>query len=80
VAAGRRGTLRGLVAAIGHGLSVVPMSAAVAVPITRHGLRHILGNVDEPYLALRLGFADPDEPGPDHTPRLPAGEILDIVS
>jgi nitroreductase len=68
------------VAAVEHGLSIVPMSAAVEIPVTRQSLRHVLGNVAEPYLAMRLGIADPDEPGPDHTPRLPAEQILDIVS
>jgi nitroreductase len=67
------------VAAIEHGLSIVPMSAAVEIPATRLSLRHILGDVAEPYLALRLGIADPDVPGPDHTPRLPIEQILDIV-
>jgi nitroreductase len=67
------------VAALEQGLSVVPMSAAVEIPITRQSLRHVLGNVAEPYLALRLGNADPDEPGPANTPRLPTEQILDIV-
>jgi nitroreductase len=67
------------VAAIEQGLSVVPMSAAVEIPVTRQSLRRVLGNVAEPYLALRLGIADSDEPGPDHTPRLPTEQILDVV-
>jgi nitroreductase len=67
------------VAALEQGLSIVPMSAAVEIPATRQSLRHILGNVAEPYLALRLGIADPAVPGPDHTPRLPVEQILDIV-
>jgi nitroreductase len=67
------------VAALEQGLSVVPMSAAVEIPITRQSLRHVLGNVAEPYLALRLGYADPDEPGPAHTPRLPTEHTLDIA-
>lgn len=69
----------GWVCALEHGLTVVPLSAAVEVPATRLSLRHILGNVAEPYLAMRLGIADPDEPGPPHTPRLPAEQILDLV-
>jgi nitroreductase len=66
------------VAAIEHGLSVLPLSAAVEVPVTRLSLRRILGYVAEPYLALRLGVADPDEPGPAHTPRLPVDQILEV--
>jgi nitroreductase len=68
------------VAAIAHGLSVVPLSAAVEIAVTRQSLRHILANVAEPYLALRLGIADPEEPWPGHTPRLPAEEILEVVA
>jgi nitroreductase len=68
------------VAAIEHGLSLVPMSAAVEVPATRQSLRRILGTVAEPYLALRLGIADSDEPGPGPTPRLPHAETVEIAS
>jgi nitroreductase len=67
------------IAAIEHGLSLVPLSAAVEVPTTRFTLRRILANVAEPYLALRIGNADPVIPGPEHTPRLPYDQILDIV-
>jgi nitroreductase len=66
------------VAAIEHGLSIVPMSAAVEIPATRQSLRHILGYVSEPYLALRLGLPDPSSPAPGPTPRLPVEQILDI--
>jgi hypothetical protein len=69
----------GWICALEYGLSVVPLSAAVEVPVTRQSLRRILGNVAEPYLALRLGVADPDEPGPARTPRLPTEQILDVV-
>ena len=67
------------VTAIEHGLSVVPLSAAVEIPTTRQSMRHILGYVAEPYLALRLGIAAADEPGPGATPRLPAVQILEVV-
>lgn len=67
------------IVALEHGLSVLPLSAAVEVPTTRLSLRHILANVAEPYLALRLGVADPDEPGPVHTPRLPVEQILELA-
>ncbi len=67
------------IAALEHGLSVLPLSAAVEVPVTRMSLRRVLANVAEPYLALRLGLADPDEPGPAHTPRLPAEQIVELA-
>jgi nitroreductase len=66
------------VAALEHGLSLVPMSAAVEIAATRQSLRRILGFVAEPYLALRLGVVDPAEPGPGPTPRLPSAETVDI--
>ncbi|GIH21094.1 hypothetical protein [Rugosimonospora africana] len=37
---------------------------------TRAVLRRMLSGLGEPYLLLRLGMADPDHPGPAHTPRL----------
>ncbi len=67
----------GWIVALEHGLSVLPLSAAVEVPATRLSLRRVLANVAEPYLALRLGVADPDEPGPPHTPRLPFEQIVE---
>jgi nitroreductase len=61
------------------GLSVVPLSAAVEVARTRRELRRLLGGVGHPYLALRLGYADPDHAGPPHTPRLPAERTVEVV-
>jgi nitroreductase len=66
-------------AAIEHGLSLLPLSAAVEVDGTRHALRHMLSNLGEPYLVLRLGMADPDHAGPPHTPRLPAEQVIELV-
>ena len=57
------------------GVSVLPMSAAAEVPATRAALRRLLSGLGEPYLALRLGIADPDRPAPG-TPRLPVERIL----
>lgn len=62
------------------GLSVVPLSGVVEVAHTRHVLRRLLSNLGYPYLVLRLGHADPDHPGPAHTPRLPAEQVIDVVS
>jgi nitroreductase len=66
-------------AAIEHGLSVLPLSAAVEVAETRQQLRRMLSNLGEPFLVLRVGVADPDEAGPPHTPRLPAEQVVEIV-
>jgi hypothetical protein len=66
------------VSAIQRGMSLLPMSAAVEIPATRQTMRLMLANLAEPYLAMRLGFADPDAPGPVHTPRLPVDEILEV--
>lgn len=59
------------------GVSVLPLSSVVEVPATRQVLRRILSGLGYPYLVLRLGTADPDYPGPPHTPRLPAAEVID---
>ena len=54
------------------------VSAAVEVPATRHMLRHLLAELGEPLLILRLGYADPDLGGTPQTPRLPADQVVDI--
>lgn len=59
------------------GASVLPLSAAVEVLTTRTALRRLISDMGWPYLVLRLGAADPDHAGPAHTPRLPAGQIVD---
>jgi nitroreductase len=66
-------------AAIEESLSVVPLSAAVEVPGTRRVLRHLLADVGEPFLVLRLGIPDPDHAGPPHTPRLPADQVVEVI-
>lgn len=59
------------------GVSVLPLSAAVEVADTRAALRHLLSDLGYPILVLRLGIADPDHPGPPHTPRLPSAQVVD---
>ena len=66
--------------ATGLDVSVLPLSAAVEVPETRRTLRRMLSDLGEPYLVLRLGIADPDHAGPPHTPRVPASQLVEIVS
>lgn len=53
-----------------HGIALVPLSAAAEQPSTRHQLRRILAGIGYPYLAIRLGIADPNHPPPPPTPRL----------
>ena len=65
--------------AIEHDVALVPLSAAVEIIETRLALRRMLADVGEPFLVLRLGLADPDHPGPSHTPRLPTDQVVEIV-
>jgi nitroreductase len=60
------------------GVSVVPLSGVVEVAGTWHTLRRLLAGLGHPYLALRLGIADPEQHGPPpRTPRLPAAQLVD---
>jgi nitroreductase len=60
------------------GVSVVPLSGVVEVAATSHTLRHLIAGLGYPYLALRLGIADPEQQGaPPRTPRLPATQVVD---
>jgi nitroreductase len=61
------------------GISVLPLSATIEVPVTRFTLRRLLADLGEPYLVLRLGRADPDHAGPPHTPRLPAEQTIEVA-
>jgi nitroreductase len=60
------------------GVSVVPLSGVVEVAGTWHTLRRLLAGLGHPYLALRLGIADPEQDGPPpRTPRLPVAQVVD---
>ncbi|WP_430503064.1 Acg family FMN-binding oxidoreductase [Micromonospora trifolii] len=59
------------------GVSVVPLSAAIEVTVTRETIRHLLSDLGHPYLVLRFGVLDHDTAGPSHTPRLPADQTVD---
>ncbi|GIJ81329.1 Acg family FMN-binding oxidoreductase [Micromonospora phaseoli] len=59
------------------GISMVPLSGVVEVPGTRQILRQVLAGMGHPYLALRIGVADPDHAGPPHTSRLPREQVVD---
>jgi hypothetical protein len=62
------------------GVSVLPLSAAVEVTGTRITLRRLLSGLGYPYLVLRLGMADPEHHGPPHTTRLPAQQVIEILT
>jgi nitroreductase len=59
------------------GVSVLPMSAAVEVAATRQAIRAIIASIGRPYLVLRLGTSNPDDPAAPHAPRLPADQIIE---
>jgi len=67
-------------AATEQGVSVLPFSAVIEVPSTREVLRRMLSGLGYPYLVLRLGIHQSAEPGPLHTPRLPAKQLIEVVA
>jgi nitroreductase len=62
-----------------HGLTLLPFSAPTEVGATRETLRRLLSGVGYPYIAIRLGAADPDHAGPPHTPRLTAAQTVEFA-
>jgi len=66
--------------AVDNGLTLAPFSAPVEVTSTREALRRLLAGIGHPYIAVRLGQADPAHHGPGPTPRLPAEQIVEVVS
>lgn len=61
-------------------IAVLPLSAAIETAAQRHALRRILGGVGYPYIAMRLGIADPDRAGSPRTPRLAPSETVEVVT
>lgn len=64
--------------AVDHGLTLLPFSAPTEIASTRLLVQRLVAHVGYPYLVVRLGVATADTV-PD-TPRLPAGETLDVRS
>jgi nitroreductase len=60
-------------------VTVLPISSPVEVPFTRQRLRYLLGDLGFPYVAVRLGHADPEHAGPAPTPRLGAEQVVEVV-
>ena len=48
-------------------------------PPSREALRRMLKPFDHPYLALRLGIADPATGAPPRTPRLPTAQLVEVL-
>jgi hypothetical protein len=61
-------------------IAVLPLSAAVETPASRHALRRILGGVGHPYLAFRIGIADPRQAMQPRAPRLAAHETVELTT
>lgn len=62
-----------------NGVSVVPFTAPMEISATRTILHQLLAGVGHPYLVLRMGTANPDEPVPAHPPRLEPSQTVEIV-
>jgi hypothetical protein len=58
-------------------VSVLPLSAVVAVPAARGTIRKLIGGSGWPYLVLRFAAAEEDGPSPVRTPRLPATAVVE---
>jgi nitroreductase len=67
-----------LLKATAEGLATAPLSDAVEVTWPRHLLRYLVSGLGEPYVVVRLGYADTTEPLPP-VPRRDAAEVIDIV-
>lgn len=66
--------------AIEHGVSLLPLSVSVEEPATRQVLRHLLGGIGHPCIAMRIGVPDTRQESPPRTPRLPARVSIEIVN
>ena len=62
-----------------HGVSVLPLSSPTEIPFTRLHLRRMLGDIGQPFLALRMGTLDPAHAGPGKTPRLPTTQGIEVL-
>jgi hypothetical protein len=61
-------------------VSLLPLSDVVEVVHTRQTLRHLIAGLGHPHLVLRLGIADPQQPGCVRTPRLATTSIVDAAA
>jgi hypothetical protein len=66
-----------LLKATAEGLATAPLSDAVEVTWPRHLLRDLLSDIGDPYVVVRLGYLDSEEPLPP-APRRDAAEVIKI--
>jgi hypothetical protein len=66
-----------LLQATAEGVSSAPISEAVEIAWPRMLLRRLLSGIGEPYLIVRLGYADAAESLPA-TPRRTAAEVIQV--
>jgi hypothetical protein len=67
-----------LLLATADGLATAPLSDAVEVAWPRRLLHDLLAGIGEPYLVVRLGYADSDEPLPP-APRRDPRDVITII-
>jgi hypothetical protein len=68
-----------LLLATAEGIATAPLSEAVEASWSRHLLRGLLAGIGEPYVAVRLGYAESGQPVPAAPRRFPA-EVIKIVT
>ncbi|AGL18243.1 nitroreductase [Actinoplanes sp. N902-109] len=64
-----------LLTATAEGMATEPISDSIEVAWPRHLLRGLLSGIGEPYVAVRLGYADVDTPVPP-APRRAAADVI----
>ncbi|WP_328460773.1 nitroreductase [Actinoplanes sp. NBC_00393] len=67
-------------AATEQAVSLLPLSGPVEIASTRQALRGMLSGTGYPFLAVRLGTLDPAHSAPPKTPRLPAGQVIEVIA
>jgi hypothetical protein len=61
-----------------RGLAASPISEVVEMPSTREQLRHLLGGLGHPAIAMRVGVpVDPDDPPPASVRRA-GSDVIDL--
>ena len=66
-----------LLKATAEGLATAPLSDAIEVSWPRQLLRGLLADVGEPFLVVRLGYLESDQPLPS-VPRRDAGGVVEV--
>jgi hypothetical protein len=61
-------------------IAVLPLAAAVEELATRQSLHGTLAGRGYAHLAVRLGIADPDQPGTPRTDRMPASATIKVFA